>query len=154
MSQPYIQTMSKSVDYHSDLAAVFTTLCPPQSNSLLLESAEISSKNSLKSLLLINAAIKIICLGQNVTFTALTKNGTSVLPLIEEKLQGLATLFKISEHQLQAEFSPLAQNLDEDSKLQAATIFDGLRVINQIYHHSTTPIFRGGVCPLRGKPSA
>ena len=60
MSQPYIQTVSKSVDYHSDLAAVFTTLCPPQSNSLLLESAEISSKNSLKSLLLINAAVKNI----------------------------------------------------------------------------------------------
>ena len=145
MSQPYIQTVSKSVDYHSDLAAVFTTLCPPQSNSLLLESAEISSKNSLKSLLLINAAVKITCLGQSVTFTALTKNGTSVLPLIEEKLQDSATLFKISEHQLQAEFSPLAQNLDEDSKLQAATIFDGLRVINQIYHNSTTPIFLGGL---------
>lgn len=145
MPHPYLQTSGKSVKYHSDLAAVFTTLCPPQSNGLLLESAEISSKNSLKSLLLINAALKITCLGQKVTFTALTNNGIPLLPLIEEKLQGSAHLSKTGENQLQATFSPLAQNLDEDSKLQSATVFDGLRVINRLYQNSVTPVFLGGL---------
>lgn len=37
------------------------------------------------------------------------------------------------------------QNLDEDTKLQAATVFDGLRLVNNLYAHSQTPIFLGGL---------
>ena len=40
---------------------------------------------------------------------------------------------------------PLDNQLDEDSKLQAATIFDGLRVISNHYQHSSTPVFLGGL---------
>ncbi|HBO37210.1 MAG TPA: anthranilate synthase component I, partial [Pasteurellaceae bacterium] len=145
MPQAFIQTLSESADYHSDLAALFTRLCPKNTNSLLLESAEISSKNSLKSLLLIKAAVKITCLGQSVTFKALSNNGISVLSLVKETLQGSAKLTSDGQSLLHAEFFPLAQNLDEDSKLQSATVFDGLRVINNLYQHSSTPIFLGGL---------
>ncbi|MDD7424873.1 MAG: anthranilate synthase component I, partial [[Actinobacillus] rossii] len=62
MFQPYIRVFHQTVDYYEDLTKVFHTLCGQKSNCLLLESAEISSKNSLKSLLLINAAVKITCL--------------------------------------------------------------------------------------------
>ncbi|MCK3658993.1 anthranilate synthase component I [Pasteurellaceae bacterium Pebbles2] len=145
MFQPYIQVLSQKVQYHSDLAAVFTTLCAEKNNSLLLESAEISSKNSLQSLLLINAAVKISCLGNNVTFKALNNNGKAVLIHLKEKLQGLATLTEKDQNTLLATFSLLDHNLDEDSKLQSATIFDGLRQINQLYAHSQTPVFLGGL---------
>ena len=38
--------------------------------------------------------------------------------------------------------APLDNQLDEDSKLQAATIFDGLRdKISNRYQHSSTPVF-------------
>ncbi|MDG2960280.1 anthranilate synthase component I [Bisgaard Taxon 10/6] len=145
MFQPYIQVFTQPVDYHNDLAAVFTTLCGDKTNNLLLESAEISSKNSLKSLLLVNAAVKISCSGQTVNFKALTDNGAAVLIHLQDKLKKLAKLTHISDHELTASFAPLDQNLDEDTKLQAATVFDGLRLVNNLYAHSQTPIFLGGL---------
>ncbi|MDU8924841.1 anthranilate synthase component I [Pasteurellaceae bacterium LIM206] len=145
MRTPYLLVSHTTVPYHNDLAVVFFTLCSAQNNSLLLESAEISSKNSLKSLLLVNAAVKITCIGQTVTFKALTRNGHTVLTEIEKTLQGLAELTWSAPDILQAIFSSLDQNLDEDSKLQSATVFDGLRAINNLYTHGETPIFLGGL---------
>ncbi|VEB23835.1 anthranilate synthase component I [Avibacterium volantium] len=145
MTTPFLHVFSQEVAYHSDPTAVFATLCQDQKNTLLLESAEISSKNSLKSLLLINAALKISCLGQCVTFTALNENGAALLPLVQEKLQPIALRLSRQDKQMIAEFAPLNPNLDEDSKLQAPTIFDGLRCLADLYKTSETPIFLGGL---------
>lgn len=145
MTTPFLHVFSQEVAYHSDPTAVFATLCQNQKNTLLLESAEISSKNSLKSLLLINAALKISCLGQSVTFTALNENGAALLPLVQEKLQPIAQRLSHQDKQMIAEFAPLNPNLDEDSKLQAPTIFDGLRCLTDLYKTSETPIFLGGL---------
>ena len=76
---PFIAVTSQPVPYHADTTAIFNTLCQQNSNSLLLDSAEIGSKNSLQSLILINAAVKITCLGNQVTFIALNSNGKQVL---------------------------------------------------------------------------
>lgn len=144
MFQPYIQVLHRSVGYHRDLVSVFSTLCADKQNALLLESAEISSKNSLKSLLLINPAVKITCNGQRVLFQALTENGKAVLTHLKQPLSDVAEV-SVSDNELHASFSPLDQNLDEDSKLQSATIFDGLRSLTHLYSHSQTPIFLGGL---------
>lgn len=146
MFQPYIQVFNQSVDYHDDLTKVFHTLCRQHSNSLLLESAEISSKNSLNSLLLINAALKITCLGNRVTFKALTENGCTVLKHLVGNLWGLSCqVQQPKDNEVVVTFSSPDQNLDEDSKLQSLTIFDGLRQVNNLYAHSQTPIFLGGL---------
>lgn len=57
-SLPFISVTAQPVPYHSDTTAVFNTLCN-ESNTLLLDSAEIGSKNSLQSLIIVNAALKI-----------------------------------------------------------------------------------------------
>ena len=49
------------------------------------------------------------------------------------------------ENEFSVQFAPLDNQLDEDSKLQAATIFDGLRVISNHYQNSSTPVFLGGL---------
>ena len=117
MSSAFIQTFTQNVPYHSDPTAIFATLCENKPNTLLLESAEISSKNSLKSLLLVNAAMKISCLGQTVTFHALTDNGAAVLPLIAQKLSAQVNVKSQTSTELQVEFKPVDNNADEDSKL-------------------------------------
>ncbi|PJG86402.1 anthranilate synthase component I [Conservatibacter flavescens] len=142
---PYVQTFAKSVPYHADPTAVFASLCKNQQNTLLLESAEISSKNSLKSLLLAKTAVKITCSGQTVTFSALTPNGRAILPIIQQDLQSKAVLNIQDEDCFLAQFSPLNPNLDEDNKLQAATVFDGLRSLTTLFQYSQTPIFIGGL---------
>ena len=45
---PFIAVTSQPVPYHADTTAIFNTLCKQNSNSLLLDSAEIGSKNSLE----------------------------------------------------------------------------------------------------------
>ena len=74
----------------------FNTLCQQNSNSLLLDSAEIGSKNSLQSLILINAAVKITCLGNQVTFRALNANGKQVLKEIHPVLSQLGTVSAVN----------------------------------------------------------
>jgi anthranilate synthase component 1 len=142
MSSAFIQTFTQNVPYHSDPTAIFATLCENKPNTLLLESAEISSKNSL-SLLLVNAAMKISCLGQTVTFHALTDNGAAVLPLIAQKLSAQVNVTSQTSSELQVEFKPVDNNADEDSKLLAHSIFDGLRCFTDLYQASSLPVFLG-----------
>ena len=138
---PFIAVTSQPVPYHADTTAIFNTLCQQNSNSLLLDSAEIGSKNSLQSLILINAAVKITCLGNQVTFRALNANGKQVLKEIHPVLGQLGTVSAVNfDDEFSVQFAPLDNQLDEDSKLQAATIFDGLRsflsIINIAAHQS------------------
>ena len=134
---PFIAVTSQPVPYHADTTAIFNTLCQQNSNSLLLDSAEIGSKNSLQSLILINAAVKITCLGNQVTFRALNANGKQVLKEIHPVLSQLGTVSAVNfDNEFSVQFALLDNQLDEDSKLQAATIFDGLRVISNHYQHS------------------
>ncbi|MBF1221720.1 MAG: hypothetical protein HXM21_00935 [Haemophilus influenzae] len=93
---PFIAVTSQPVPYHADTTAIFNTLCQQNSNSLLLDSAEIGSKNSLQSLILINAAVKITCLGNQVTFRALNANGKQVLNEIHPVLSQLGTVSAVN----------------------------------------------------------
>lgn len=145
MSSAFIQTFTQNVPYHSDPTAIFATSCENKPNTLLLESAEISSKNSLKSLLLVNAAMKISCLGQTVTFHALSDNGAAVLPLIAQKLSAQVNVTSQTSTELQVAFKPTDNNADEDSKLLAHGIFDGLRCFTDLYQASPLPVFLGGL---------
>ncbi|TNH08936.1 anthranilate synthase component I [Testudinibacter sp. TR-2022] len=146
LPMPYIHITQQAVDYHPDPTAIFATLCQNKTNTLLLESAEIQSKNSLTSLLFINSALKITCQDKNVTFRALTPNGKAVLPQIAKTLQGLAESLDFEQDdRLTALFAELDPNLDEDNKLQAATVFDGLRVINQLFNKPESAVYLGGL---------
>ena len=61
--------------------------CPA---TLLLESADIDSKDDLKSLLLVDSALRITALGDTVTIQALSDNGASLLPLLDTTALPLA----------------------------------------------------------------
>jgi anthranilate synthase component 1 len=116
-------------------------------NSLLLESAEIDSKANLKSLLLVDAAVRIECNDQSVTLTALTSNGLSVFPVIKEALATYHSEQEVAENSMRFEFPPVNTNLDEDERLKQASVFDVLRVItNQIQALRDHPnaLFLGG----------
>ena len=143
--QVFISVTNQPVPYNADTTAIFNTLCH-QPNTLLLDSAEIGSKNSLQSLMLINAAVKITCLGRNVTFKAFNANGKQVLKEIQPILTALGKVSAVDfENEFSVAFPPLDNQSDEDSKLHAPTVFGALRVIANLYQHSRTPIFLGGL---------
>ncbi|QLB13466.1 anthranilate synthase component I [Bisgaardia hudsonensis] len=145
MYQPFANVKKTIIEYYQDPTALFATLCADKKNSLLLESAEINSKNSLKSLLLIDAAIRITCHKTQITFHSLSENGKAVLPLIRQKLQPVTKLLSITNDELKVEFFNIDLNADEDTQLVAPSIFDGLRCIVSLYENSTPPIFLGGL---------
>ncbi|MDT0581134.1 MULTISPECIES: anthranilate synthase component 1 [Alteromonadaceae] len=117
-------------------------------NSLLLESAEIDSKANLKSLLLVDAAIRIECNDQSVTITALTANGISVFPVLKAALADYHSHQEVAEDSMRFEFPAISSNIDEDSRLKQASVFDVLRVLkNEVSTLRDHPnaLFLGGV---------
>ncbi|MDH3003576.1 anthranilate synthase component 1 [Pasteurella multocida] len=145
MSFAFIHTLTQSLPYYADPTHVFAALCQDKTNTLLLESAEIHSKNSLKSLLVIQPALKITCHGLRVTFCAKTQNGVAVLHALMEKLQCHHEISAVTESQFSVIFPKLDKNLDEDNKLHTSTCFDALRALLSLYQHSEVPVLLGGL---------
>ena len=140
-------TLTDSANYQSDPLSVYQLLCHDKKNNLLLESAEIDQKHLLKSLLLVDAALKIVCNGNVVTFTALTLNGQTALQFAAAQLQDHAKLtFCENEQTLTADFPDIPTELDEQARLMAINPFESLRLFNRIEnsdnHHFA--IFLGG----------
>ena len=144
-----VQIQQTTLPYFADTTAMYHALCGNQPHTLLLDSAEIQSKNSLKSLLFAQSALHIFCNAQQVTFEPLTKNGKAVIPYIQVALASLNPAptceFFAESHRLVAEFPTIPTQLDEDSKLKTSTVFDGLRVVNQLFEAASSPVYLGGL---------
>ena len=124
-----VNTKTTPICYHKDPLSLFQHLTQNKPHSLLLESAEIESKDHLKSIVMTDAAMMISCQASTLCFTALTENGASLL-------EPISTYFK--QHDCQIEAATLtvtlqsdSHQLDEDSRLKAISPLDGLRVLLQ-----------------------
>ncbi len=140
-------TLTDSANYQSDPLSVYQLLCHNKENNLLLESAEIDQKHLLKSLLLTDAALKIVCNGNTVTFNALTLNGQAALQFAATQLQPHAKLtLSSNKDTLTAIFANIPTELDEKARLMAVNPFESLRLFKRIKnsnnHHFA--IFLGG----------
>ncbi|MGS2720834.1 anthranilate synthase component 1 [Paraglaciecola aestuariivivens] len=127
-----VETLIVEADYVPDPLHAYQYLCHGKANNLLLESAEIDSKDNLKSLLLVDAAIKLECHGQTVTCQALTENGHAVLPMFDAFCpEGVDHQYDAQSGTVSLTFPASDPNLDEDSRLKAPAVFDALRLITQ-----------------------
>jgi anthranilate synthase component 1 len=140
-----VNTLSSKASYQSDPLTLFKKLCGNKSNNILLESAEIDKKHQLKSLLLIDTAIKIVCNGNQVSFTPLSVNGEAAISFAKQQLEEHATLV-LKDKVLHATFAETSQTLDEKSRLLATNPFQSLRVFKQLKNETHHPfaVFLGG----------
>lgn len=140
-----VVTVTDNLSYQSDPLAVFHTLCADKANTLLLESAEIDKKHQLKSLLLTDTAVKIVCNGNTVSFTALSENGENALAFAKQALASDATI-SMSDKAFTATFTNNTEQLDERSRLMAINPFQSLRLFTQLNNTSEHPfaVFLGG----------
>ncbi|WP_367986715.1 anthranilate synthase component 1 [Vibrio sp. NTOU-M3] len=142
-----IELINTSVPYSPDPTQLFHSLCENKTDSLLLESAEIDSKQNLKSLLIVDSAVRIVCYGHTVTMTALTENGTQLLTHLSDNIRDDIPL-QFDGSTLTLEFASPCDTLDEDSRLREASSFDALRLIQHsfdltgLHKHA---IFLGGL---------
>lgn len=79
--KPTLELLTCDAAYRENPTALFHQVCGDRPATLLLESADIDSKDDLKSLLLVDSALRITALGDTVTIQALSDNGASLLPL-------------------------------------------------------------------------
>lgn len=136
-----VETLQQPGKYVADPLAAFTHLCHQQPNALLLESAEIESKDDLKSLLMVDAALRLECRGNNITIDALSDNGASLLPLIVEHCPAAISCQQRTGGLILTCAAP-NDALDEDARLKAPGVFDALRLL------------RTQITPLRMHPHA
>jgi anthranilate synthase component 1 len=143
-----VETLVVGADYVADPLNAYQYLCQGRSNNLLLESAEIDSKDNLKSLLLVDAAIKLECHGQLVYCRALSDNGHAVLPMFDKYCpEGVTHNYDPDKGLVTLTFPAPDAELDEDSRLKAPAVFDALRLItNKITAIRQHPhaVFLGG----------
>lgn len=144
-----VTSISLQTSYVADPLALYSKLKTQSKNSLLLESAEIDSKADLQSMMLIDAALKIKCIGHTVTIDAKSNNGRSLLPYLAEQLADYISEQNDdkNDEQLIISFKSPDPLLNEDQRLLHDNAFTVLRtVLNNIKSNTDErfSIFLGG----------
>lgn len=130
-AKPTVKLITGTAPYREDPAAVFHQLCGARPATLLLESADIDSKQNLKSLLIVDSALRVSALGSCVTVQALSENGRALLPLLDAALPaGVKIEPRPDGRELHFPSADAVQ--DEDSRLQALSVFNALRLIPRL----------------------
>ncbi|MCG7535863.1 anthranilate synthase component 1 [Pseudoalteromonas sp. OOF1S-7] len=131
-------------EYIASSLSLFAALDKP--NSLLLESAEVDSKDNVKSIILVDTALRFECRGKHVIVRALSNNGEQLLPYLAQEVENCDVTRDNSV--LTITYRDTAADLDEYAKLKADNAFSALRTcINRIKCNTDTPfsLFLGGV---------
>jgi anthranilate synthase component 1 len=143
-----VASIATAIAYQSDALGCYQQLQAQTPYSLLLESAEINSKDNLKTLLLVDAALRIECHGLRVSVNAVSDNGRHLLDFIAAGLGQTAQVEQLSAQALQITFQLPNPLLDEESRLQHPTPLSVLRFLQQqLKSQSDEPfaVFLGGV---------
>lgn len=142
-----VASIAMALPYQQDALASYQTLIADSPHSLLLESAEIDSKDNLKSLLLVDAALRIECNDQQVDIKAVSSNGAALLPYLKTLLQADAGVTATADG-LCVRYQRPDLLQQESSRLIAANPFSVLRTLQrELRCQSDEPfaVFLGGV---------
>ena len=130
-SKPALELLTSDAIYRENPTALFHQLCGARPATLLLESADIDSKDDLKSLLLVDSALRITALGDTVTIHAFSANCTALLELLDSALpSGIDNQRQPNSRVLT--FPPVSALLDEDARLCSLSVFDAFRLLQDL----------------------
>ncbi|WP_411961319.1 anthranilate synthase component 1 [Francisella sp. SYW-9] len=134
------------IDYQEDLNRCFANLCTDKKNTILLESAEIDTKDKLKSILVLNSALRVSCIGNKVFIKALTKNGEMALDTIRSRIKKTIQVNYNNDELVLTFDTKKDTNLNEHENLKNESVFDGLRLIKESFKISNEfSIFLAGL---------
>ncbi|MFB2682952.1 anthranilate synthase component 1 [Shewanella mangrovisoli] len=144
-------TLKATLAYHSDPLRLYQHITQDTAHTMLLESAEIDSKENLKSMVMTHAALMIRCDGYRLRFSALSDNGVSLLAPIEQFFIACSsqTQCQRDDHNLVVTLQKDTELKDEDARLKSTSPLDGLRLFVKHIDCGQTPafedLFLGGV---------
>nr|P00896.1 RecName: Full=Anthranilate synthase component 1; Short=AS; Short=ASI [Citrobacter freundii] len=129
--KPTLELVACDAAYRENPTALFHQVCGARPATLLLESADIDSKDDLKSLLLVDSALRITAIGDTVTIQALSANGASLLPLLDAALPaGVENKQQPNGRHLR--FPAVSPLLDEDVRLRSLSAPDAFRPLQEL----------------------
>ncbi len=111
---------------------------------------DIDSKDDLKSLLLVDSALRITALGDTVTIQALSGNGEALLALLDNALPA-GVENEQSPNCRVLRFPPVSPLLDEDARLCSLSVFDAFRLLQNLLNvpkEEREAMFFGGLVSL------
>ncbi|MGL4746733.1 MAG: anthranilate synthase component I, partial [Shewanella sp.] len=144
-------SLKATLAYHSDPLRLYQHITQDAPHTMLLESAEINSKENLKSMVMTHAALMIRCDGYRLRFSALSDNGVSLLAPIEQffTARSSQTQCQHDGHSLIVTLQKDTELKDEDARLKSTSPLDGLRLFVKHIDCGQTPafedLFLGGV---------
>lgn len=129
--------------YHEDASGLFHSLGGTDAtDTLLLESADITTRSGLKSLAVMEASIRVTCMGRTVRVEPLTASGE----VIAQRLAGQLGQYLTSEHTY--EF-PVSDAIDERERLTSISSAEVLRALTRDAGYTsedqTLPMLAGGI---------
>lgn len=146
-----IFSVSLNTRYQADPVEVLRCLADSSREHILLESAEINSRTNLKSLLLVDPALRIVCRGHQVDISACSANGEILIPWLNETLAKQVPGIKTNtatDGLLRLTFPAAATQATEDERLKQPGNLTPLRVLQQQLNNLTDQpfaIFLAGV---------
>ncbi len=147
-----VKTISKSIDTTLQPIDLYHGLTQSlgKTNTMLLESSEISSRENVKSILMIDAAIRIESNQEEVRLQALTHNGLNALIEISSQLTtlGLNAHFSPEQKTTLVTFESQTTVVDEDARLKQSSPIEALRIIQQCFKKESQSDFSIFICGL------
>ena len=140
MSNPPPRFTRQEVRYHEDVSSLFAHLGGlDEQDSVLLESADITTKSGLHSLAVLKASLRVTCNGTRVTVEPFTASGEALAARAAQHL----TKYAVGEHVY--EF-PVSQAEDERERLTATSSVEVLRALTTGagYSNEDFPMLAGG----------
>src|SRR5690554_6593837 len=137
-----------STPYHAVPLDTFACLRSNTGEHVLLESAEVDSRENLKSLMLVDASLRFVCQSNQVTITPLSDNGQVLLQWLSSRLPNSIAQTQQPIGELLLMIPAPAPHLSESERLQAVSNIEPLRLVQQqlqAQHEHPFAVFLAGV---------
>ena len=108
-------------------------------NTLLLESAEIVDKSGTKSIIGASCALKVICNDLDVTIQAVNDNGKALILPLAQKLNTKS----FDETKINLSYTRPPKNIDEETRLKFPSPLDALRAVQDTLKNFKDITFAG-----------
>ncbi len=132
-----IDIQSRKIKYRSDSCELLQRIAEHKKHCLLLESAQVDSKENLKSLLLIDASVRIECRGSRVRVEAISENSRTIIKYLKFQLSNYLLEDECSDELLVFEFPKPEYGLNEDQRLKSVNSFEVIRKLRHLGKYSS-----------------
>ncbi|MHA2790186.1 anthranilate synthase component 1 [Corynebacterium sp. S7] len=131
----------REVRYHANASSLFAHIGGTEStDSVLLESADITTRSGLQSVAIVASSLRVTCNGTHVVVEPLTASGE----VIARRLHGQLEQYATAENEYDF---PVSQAADERERLTAISSAEVLRQLTQHagYQDADLPLLGGGM---------